>query len=133
MGSLPQWLVLPSAGEAHHGGLYGGIFGKKRLEVLNEGVPWIDAVEPVGNAAELRFKNKPPLFQYVNLFSEGDGLFCIFHIKRNVPPWSAGLATRSVVGFVAAKIVLLFDTAKHFEGEFYYSVKKGCKRSEISS
>jgi len=38
-----------------------------------------------------------------------------------------------VVGFVAAKIVLLFDTAKLFEGEFYYEGKKGCKRSEISS
>jgi len=43
-------------GEAHHGGLHGGIFGKKRLEVLNEGVPVIDAVEPVGNAAELRIE-----------------------------------------------------------------------------
>jgi hypothetical protein len=49
---------------------------------------------------------KPSLFQYVYLFSEGDGLFCIFHIKRNVPPWSAGLATRSVVGFVGAKVLL---------------------------
>ena len=54
--SLPQRLVLPSAGEAHHGGLHGGIFGKKRLEVLNEGVLGIDAVEPVGNAAELWIK-----------------------------------------------------------------------------
>ena len=63
----------------------------------------------------LIFKNKPSLFQYVYLFSEGDGLLCIFHIKRNVPPWSAGLATRSVVGFVVAKILLLFETAKHFE------------------
>ena len=35
--------------------------------------------------------------------------------KRNVPPWSAGLATRSVVGFVDAKVVLLFETAKLFE------------------
>ena len=65
----------------------------------------------------LIFINKPSLFQYVYLFSEGDGLLCIFHIKRNVPPWSAGLATRSVVGFVAAKVVLLFETAKHFEGK----------------
>ena len=54
------------------------------------------------------FKNKPSLFQYVYLFSEGDGLLCIFHIKRNVPPWSAGLATRSVVGFIGAKVLLLF-------------------------
>ena len=54
----------------------------------------------------LVFKNKPSLFQYVYLFSEGNGLFIIFHSKRNVPPWSAGLATRSVVGFVAAKVLL---------------------------
>ena len=49
---LPQRLVLPTLGETHHGGLNGGIFGKKRLEVLNEGVLGIDAVKPVGNAAE---------------------------------------------------------------------------------
>ena len=49
---LPQRLVFPSAGEAHHGGLNGRIFRQKRFEILNEGVPWIDAVEPVGNAAE---------------------------------------------------------------------------------
>ena len=75
----------------------------------------------------LILKNKPPLFQYVYLFSEGDGLFCIFHIKRNVPPWSAGLATRSVVGFVAAKVLLLFETAKHFDGKFYYRGEKAGK------
>ena len=46
--------------------------------------------------------------------SEGDGLLCIFHIKRNVPPWSAGLATRSVVGFVGAKVLLWFGIAKLF-------------------
>ncbi|MBO5612399.1 MAG: hypothetical protein J5918_07365, partial [Prevotella sp.] len=63
----------------------------------------------------LIFKNKPSLFQYVYLFSEGDGLLCIFHIKRNVPPWSAGLATRSVVGFVGAKVQLLFGIAKLFQ------------------
>ena len=62
----------------------------------------------------LIFKNKPSLFQYVYLFSEGDGLFCIIHIKRNVPPWSAGLATRSVVGFVGAKVRLLFGITKLF-------------------
>ncbi len=28
----------------------------------------------------LIFKNKPSLFQYVYLFSEGDGLLSIFHI-----------------------------------------------------
>ena len=48
------------------------------------------------------------------IYSEGDGLLCIFHIKRNVPPWSAGLATRSVVGFVDAKVRLLFGIAKLF-------------------
>ena len=53
-------------------------------------------------------------FQYVYLFSEGDGLLSIFHIKRNVPPWSAGLATRSVVGFVGAKVRLLFGIANLF-------------------
>ena len=56
MSSLPQRLVLPSTGEAHHEGLHSGIFGKKRLEDLNEGVLGIDAVEPVGNAAELRIE-----------------------------------------------------------------------------
>lgn len=73
-----------------------------------------DVVED-GYSLFLIFKNKPSLLQYVYLFSEGDGLLCIFHIKRNVPPWSAGLATRSVVGFVDAKVVLLFETAKLFE------------------
>ena len=73
-----------------------------------------DVVED-GYGLLLIFKNKPSLFQYVYLFSEGDGLLCIFHIKRNVPPWSAGLATRSVVGFVGSKIVLLFEIAKLFE------------------
>ena len=29
-----------------------------------------------------------------------------------------------MVGFVAAKVVLLFETAKHFEGKFYYLGKK---------
>ena len=67
-----------------------------------------------GYSLLLIFKNKPSLFQYVYLFSEGDGLLCIFHIKRNVPPWSAGLATRSVVGFVGAKVQLLFGKAKLF-------------------
>ena len=62
----------------------------------------------------LIFKNKPSLFQYVYLFNEGDGQLCIFHIKRNVPPWSAGLATRSVVGFVGAKVRLLFGISKLF-------------------
>ena len=51
------------------------------------------------------------------LFSEGDGLLCKFHIKRNVPPWSAGLATRSVVGFVGTKVLLFSETAKQFEGK----------------
>lgn len=45
------------------------------------------------------------------LSDEGDGLLCILHIKRNVPPWSAGLATRSVVGFIGAKVQLLFEIA----------------------
>ena len=40
------------AREAHHTGLHYGIFGKKRLEVLNKSVLRIDAVEPVGNATE---------------------------------------------------------------------------------
>ena len=73
-----------------------------------------DVVED-GYSLFLIFKNKPSLFQYVYLFSEGDGLLCIFHIKRNVPPWSAGLATRSVVGFVGAKVRLLFGIAKLFQ------------------
>jgi len=73
-----------------------------------------DVVED-GYSLFLIFKNKPSLFQYVYLFSEGDGLLCIFHIKRNVPPWSAGLATRSVVGFVGAKVQLLFGIAKLFQ------------------
>ena len=73
-----------------------------------------DVVEDV-QCFILIFKDKPSLFQYVYLFSEGNGLFGIFHIiKRNVPPWSAGLATRSVVGFVAAKVVLLVESTKHF-------------------
>ena len=41
---------------------------------------------------------------FVYLFSEGDGLLSIFHIKRNVPPWPGGLATRSVAGFAGAKV-----------------------------
>ena len=73
-----------------------------------------DVVEN-GYSLFLIFKNKPSLFQYVYLFSEGDGLLCIFHIKRNVPPWSAGLATRSVVGFVGTKVLLLFGIAKLFQ------------------
>ena len=64
-----------------------------------------DVVENV-QCLVLVFKNKPSLFQYVYLLSEGNGLLSIFHIKRNVPPWSAGLATRSVVGFVATKVLL---------------------------
>ena len=67
-----------------------------------------DVVED-GYSLFLIFKNKPSLFQYVYLFSEGDGLLCIFHIKRNVPPWSAGLATRSVVGFVGAKVRIFVE------------------------
>ena len=72
-----------------------------------------DVVED-GYSLFLIFKNKPSLFQYVYLFSEGDGLLCIFHIKRNVPPWSAGLATRSVVGFIGAKVQLFSEIAKFF-------------------
>ena len=34
----------------------------------------------------LIFKNKPPLLQYVYLFSEGDGLFCIFQLKETSHP-----------------------------------------------
>ena len=133
---LPQRFILPPTGKTHHGGLHHWVSAQERSEVLNEGVLGIDAVEPIGNAAKLRietvdgekadvvedgyslfliFKNKPSLFQYVYLFSEGDGLLCIFHIKRNVPPWSAGLATRSVVGFVGAKVRLLFGIAKLFQ------------------
>ncbi len=104
--SLPQRLVLPSAREV--------------TDVVEDAQCFI-----------LILKNKPPLLQYVYLFSEGDGLLCIFHIKRNVPPWSAGLATRSVVGFVAAKVVLLFETAKHFEGKFYYLGEKRARMRNI--
>ena len=63
----------------------------------------------------LIFNNKPSLFQYVYLFTDGDRLLCVFHLKRNVPPWSAGHATRSVVGFVVAKVLLLFGIANFFE------------------
>jgi len=31
-------------------------------------------------------------------------------MQKNVPPWSAGLATRSVVGFVGAKVLLFTDS-----------------------
>ena len=67
----------------------------------------------------LILKNKPSLFQYAYLLGEGYRLFGIFHIK-NVPPWSAGLATRSVVGFVNAKVVLFFGFAKYFEGKLLF-------------
>ena len=63
----------------------------------------------------LILKDKPSLFQYVYLLGKGDGPFGIFHIKRNVPPWSAGLATRSVVGFIAAIIRLSIGVTKLFE------------------
>ena len=43
-----------------------------------------DVVED-GYGLLLIFKNKPSLFQYVYLFSEGDGLLCIFHIKKKRP------------------------------------------------
>ena len=88
---LPQRFILPPTGKTHHGGLHHWVSAQERSEVLNEGVLGIDAVEPIGNAAKLRIETV-------------DGLLCIFHIKRNVPPWSAGLATRSVVGFVGAKV-----------------------------
>ena len=48
----PKWFRLPSTGEAHHGRLHTWIFFQKRFEVLNKRVLRIDAVEPVGNAAE---------------------------------------------------------------------------------
>jgi len=73
--------------------LHIGISCKKRFEVLNKRVLGIDAVEPV----------------------RGCLVYSIY--KRNVPPWSAGLATRSVVGFVGAKILLLVESAKYFEGK----------------
>ena len=38
-----------------------------------------------GYSLFLIFKNKPSLFQYVYLFSEGDGLLSIFHIKKKRP------------------------------------------------
>ena len=53
---MPQRLVLPPTGEAHHGGLHARIFCQKRFEVLNEGVLRIDTVEPVGDAAKLRIE-----------------------------------------------------------------------------
>ena len=37
---------------------------------------------------------------------------------KNVPPWSVGLATRSVVGFVGAKVLLFSEMAKQFEGKY---------------
>ena len=40
--------------------------------------------------------------------------------KRNVPPWSAGLATRSVVGFVGAKVRLFPGLTKHFEEKWLF-------------
>ena len=45
------------------------------------------------------------------------GCFVYSILKRNVPPWSAGLATRSVVGFVGAKVLLFSEMAKQFEGK----------------
>ena len=53
---LPQWFILPSTGEAHHGRLHTGIFFQKRFEILNKRVLGIDAIEPVGNAAKLRIE-----------------------------------------------------------------------------
>jgi hypothetical protein len=55
-GLLPQRLALPSTREAHHGRLHTWIFCQKRFEVLNKRVLGIDAVEPIGNAAELGIK-----------------------------------------------------------------------------
>ena len=49
---VPQRLRLPSTGKAHHGRLHTWIFCQKRFEVLNKRVMRIDAIEPVGNAAE---------------------------------------------------------------------------------
>jgi len=36
-----------------------------------------------------------------------------------------------VVGFVVAKVLLLFETAKHFDGKFYYEDKKRAKVQNI--
>jgi len=41
--------------------------------------------------------------------------YLVYSIIKNVPPWSAGLATRSVVGFVAPKEQLFSEIAKFFE------------------
>lgn len=50
--STPKRFRLPSTGKAHHGRLHTWIFCQKRFEALNKRVMRIDAVEPVGNAAE---------------------------------------------------------------------------------
>lgn len=48
------------------------------------------------------------------------GCFVYSILKRNVPPWSAGLATRSVVGFVGAKVLLFPGLTKHFEEKWLF-------------
>ena len=53
---LPQRLVLPSSGTPHGSGVNDGVCGEQSLDVIGEGVGWVDSIEPVGYAAELGIK-----------------------------------------------------------------------------
>ena len=74
---LPQRFILPSIGESHGGRIDNGILGEQRLDVICECALGIDGTEPIGN-----INNKPPLFQSLNLLSEGKGLLGIVHVEK---------------------------------------------------
>ena len=53
---LPQWFVLPSSWKSHRRRINDGVLREQGLDVLGEGIGRIDAIEPVGNVAEMGVK-----------------------------------------------------------------------------